>query len=391
MAVEGLGMSSPTQTGSQDRVHKIAYTTQVECGQGHVEISGSHQIRIIPKKEMLETQNELLVGGYNLCVQFANSGLEAASLDITVDLRDWFTEDWCRLPLRLPYWRRRAGSRDWLEADPGQFNTDEGVHLTLTLESEEVCVLATIPHFTYTDCCRELRHLSQNSDGLAHVVEIGRSLESRAILALELGEKRASKRVVIVGSTRPAEPSAWGLLAMARDLIKDPRLAPLLEDVQVCLLPQPNPDGIVHGRCYGNAQGLPLGSEWVLPHGQRSPETAAVWNYLSAHPPTLIGQFEFAPATTRLTDWPRPLAVDMYNQASVEIHRRLAALSGEFGLFAKDRRDPASFQLSHRAAMEFDCAAFAYRFVGPVTSPSRAEHRARQVLRIALEALRVYS
>ncbi|MFO0947818.1 MAG: M14 family zinc carboxypeptidase [Planctomycetota bacterium] len=384
-------MSSPTQTGSKDRVHKVVFTTQIECGQGHAEIADDLKVRIIPKKEMLETQNELLVGGYNLCVQFANLGLHATSLEVTVDLRDWFTEDWCRLPLRLPYWRRRAGSREWLEADPGQCNTDDGVHLTLQLASEETCVLATIPHFTYTDCCRELRHLSQNSAGLAQVVEIGRSVESRAILALEFGERHASKRIVIVGSTRPSEPSAWGILSMARALLTDPTLSSLMEDTHVCLVPQLNPDGIVHGRCFGNVQGAPLGSEWVLPSDQRSPETAATWNYLSERPLTLVGQFEFAPATTRLTDWPRPLAVDMYNPASVVIHRRLAALSGEFGLFSKDRRDPANLQLSHRAALEFDCAAFAYRFVGPTTTPLRAEHRARQVLRIALEALREQS
>jgi hypothetical protein len=363
----------------------VVHTTQIECGHGQIYADDANRIRIVPNKEMLETDQELLVGGYNVCLQLANPNYSTTKVAIEIDFEDWFEEDWCRLPLRLPFWRKRAG--EWQEADPGQRNSRHGVHLSLTLDAQETTVLSSIPHFTYTDCTREMRALTRLMPEAAHVVELGRTGEARAILALEIGAKQAARRIVVLGSTRPSEPAAWGVLAMARALLSDPALRPYLDQFQVCLIPQPNPDGIVHGRCFGNGSGRPMNMDWTQPPGAQLPETTAIWNYLKSAPPALVGQFEFAPVTTRRSDWPRPLSIDIYNPTSVALHDRLAEISGEGGGFAKDRRSPANLQIAYHAARQFGCAAFAYRYVGPTTTPKRAEARAVQVIETVLETL----
>jgi hypothetical protein len=175
---------------------------------------------------------------------------------------------------------------------------------------------------------------------------------------------------------------------MAESLLADPAARALLRTTRVCLAPQPNPDGVVHGRCFGNGAGVPIPHDWTKPLSERTVEGKALWNYLASDPPALVGQFDFAPATTRLSDWPRPLTVDIYNPVSVELHARLGAMSGETGLFPRDRRDPAILQITHHAAKEWGCPVFHYRFVGPITSPERARQRARLVLQTAIDVLR---
>lgn len=374
-----------SRSGQRDD-KEVTFTTQLECGHGSVLASEPGRLVLAPVKESMPSEGELLIGGYNVCIEIANPHSEAITLAVDVDLSGWFEEDWARLPLRLPYWRRQTGLLMWSEADAGQSNSISAVHLHLPLDADESIVLSTIPHYGYSDCCRALRRLSQTAGRAVTTRSIGPSTEGRDILALEVGKEDAP-RVVIFGSPRPGEPSAWGLVAMARELLTTSRWQAALERFRVCLVPQPNPDGIVHGRCYGNSLGQPIPLDWLKDPADHTHESRAMWAYLASGPLALAGQFDFAPATTRLTDWPRPIAVDIYHPRSAEIHARLAALSGEPGLFPRDRRDPAEQQITHHAARQWQCPAFCYRYAGLVTSPCRAEQRAIQVLEVALDSI----
>lgn len=379
-------MASSIEMSTSDAAGGVAFDVGIECGHGDAISLGPNKIRLTPKSESLQTDNELLVGGYNLCLRIDNPQPEPCTIDVEVDLASWFDQDWCRLPFRLPFWRRAPSSLEWQEADPGQLNTAQGVHLSLALSGEESAILSTIPHYPYSDCRRELEGFALHESGLARTVEIGRTSQGRAILATEIGP-RDGRRIVVTGSQRPAEPSAWGVLAMARAILFDPSFATWRDRYRICLVPQPNPDGIVQGRCFGNAEGQPIPLDWTRPEEERTPEGRALWAYIASAPLTMFGQFDFAPATTRASDWPRPLAVDIYDPTSVALHVRLAEMSGETGLFPKDRRDPAHLQLAHHVARQWRVPVFSYRYCGPTTTPSRAEHRARHVLEAALEAL----
>ena len=77
----------------------VAFTTQIECGQGAVEVVDADRLRIVPTSESRQTESELLVSGYNLCVQLTNRDRFDRVINIDVDLSNWFAEDWCRLPL----------------------------------------------------------------------------------------------------------------------------------------------------------------------------------------------------------------------------------------------------------------------------------------------------
>lgn len=374
----------------------ILATTQVECGHGKILQVQDNHVHLTPVRETLQTDTELLTGGYNVCVLLTNTGPTEAVVSIDIHLADWFTEPWCRLPLRLPYWSRAGSDLKWSEADPAQRHDEQTVFLTIPIGVSKTVVVSSIPHYPYSDCVRAMSVLAEQSRGEARLVELGKTPQGRSIHSLEIG--RGSERVVVFGAFRPAEPSAWGVLGMAKGILHDDRssrsgrsggsrgagLRELAKSFTICLVPQPNPDGIVAGRCLGNSLGQSLYYDWNRPVNERSREGQLLWDYLSAGPLAMAGQFDFAPVTTRLSDWPRPLSVDIYNPVSVELHHRLAERSGELGSIAKDRREPAQQQIVHHAAAEWDCAAFAYRFVGSTTTPERAEHRARQVLETAL-------
>lgn len=381
----GFGMSSSVVAKSESPGREpVSVSTNIECGNGDARLEPDGIVHLTPIRGAADEPADLSGAGYNLCVQFSNPTTESLRVPIVVEMGDWFEEEWCRLPLRLPYWKRTpAEARAWTEADPGQFNTRDQVHLTLELPPRQSALVSTIPHCGFSECTRVLTKWANEMPRQCRLTEVGKSVGGRAILALAIGNP-TGRAIAIVGSSRACEPSAWGILAMIPRLLESSPWSDSLESYQIHLVPQPNPDAIAEGTCPGR----PFGKDWSRVLDEPRGEAAMLWRYLEAQRPVLVGQFEFAPATTRLSDWPRPLAVDMYNRISVAIHDRLAELSGSGGQYAKDRRDPPRQQLAHHAARNWNCAAFAYRYVGPTATPARAEHRARRVLDIVLQTLR---
>ena len=80
------------------------------------------------------------------------------------------------------------------------------------------------------------------------------------------------------------EPVSWGILHVAHWLtIPTMRARRLLDQVQFCLLPMTNPDGVFEGRSVTNSVGeVPKFGINDLVEGRRPAprETEAVWNYL---------------------------------------------------------------------------------------------------------------
>ena len=125
---------------------------------------------------------------------------------------------------------------------------------------------------------------------LATVTVVGTTVQQRPIEALRLatgGASRAASRatVLLVGTQHGAAEPAGGeaMLLLARELVAG-ALRPLLEDLDIVLLPNVNADGRDLGR-RGNAAEVNLNTDFVL---ASQPETQAVIAALDRFAPQVV-------------------------------------------------------------------------------------------------------
>jgi len=122
----------------------------------------------------------------------------------------------------------------------------------------------------------------------ARVERLGESHQRRALEALvfqELGPAPDQLRVLIVGSQHGAAEPAGGeaLLHLARELAFG-ELRPLLDALDIVLIPNANPDGRDLGR-RANANGVNLNTDFVR---AREPETRALLQALERYEPDAV-------------------------------------------------------------------------------------------------------
>ena len=94
---------------------------------------------------------------------------------------------------------------------------------------------------------------------------LGRSVEDRPIHKLEAAAAGPTARwVVIVGRQHPPEvPGALALMAFVQTLLDDTALARAFRArVNILVVPNLNPDGVVHGHWRHNARGTDLNRDW---------------------------------------------------------------------------------------------------------------------------------
>ena len=141
---------------------------------------------------------------------------------------------------------------------------------------------------------RELVHLAQASPTRAQLLIPGVSQTGQPIEALLLSRQadlapaalRTAGRptVLLVGQQHGDEPAgAEALLVVARQLVQGP-LAPLLERVNVIVLPRANPDGAQAGR-RSTASGIDANRDHLL---LRTPEAAAIAGLMRDYQPAVV-------------------------------------------------------------------------------------------------------
>ena len=122
---------------------------------------------------------------------------------------------------------------------------------------------------------------------------IGHSTFGRPVHALRLGPSDGRPRVVVMGTLQAGEPTAWAVLAAADWLLDTDEGRRHLETFRIDLVPVPNPDGNVLGRCNVNGEGVL--SVMRFPDaaaGRPCPvETQLVWDFMAHDPP--LGYIEF--------------------------------------------------------------------------------------------------
>ena len=132
--------------------------------------------------------------------------------------------------------------------------------------------------------------LAGRHPALARTESIGDSVQGRPIEVIRLTAPRAEDaaprlRVMVIGTQHGAAEPAGGeaLLALARELLSGD-LRPLLEDLDVILLPNANPDGRDLKR-RSNANGININTDFVL---LSQPETRLLKQAVSYYAPDAV-------------------------------------------------------------------------------------------------------
>lgn len=182
-----------------------------------------------------------------------------------------------------PWWvRREDGGWAWLPPEDTGFEAHEYLDVSVELGPGESVRIASAPYEEPDTVCEKARRLAERYDIWTYR-EIGTSAQGRPIPVLET-ESRDLK-LLVDATMQSCEPVSWGILHVAHWLtIPTARARRLLDQVQFCLAPMTNPDGVYVGHSVTNAMGeVPkFGINHLVEGRGAARETEAHWNYLLA-------------------------------------------------------------------------------------------------------------
>jgi murein tripeptide amidase MpaA len=144
--------------------------------------------------------------------------------------------------------------------------------------------------FAYFEPYREARHLAllERARGIAgmHVLASGKSLEGRDLPLFRMGNGDASKRKVwLIAQQHPGEHMAeWFMEGIITALEQaQPWTQALLQQVELYLIPNMNPDGAFHGHLRTNAAGKDLNRAWQDATPEETPEVHFALGQMQRH------------------------------------------------------------------------------------------------------------
>ncbi len=231
-------------------------------------------------------------------------------------------------------WRENTG---WMGIPPENtdFHPAEYVDISIRMNPGEIIRIASAPYEEPDIVCEKARQLAEQCDVWAYR-EIGRSARGRPLCVLETEPRDLT--LLIDATMQSCEPVSWGILHVAHGLtIPTARVQRLLDQVQFCLMPLMNPDGVYEGRSVTNALGeVPKFGINHLIEGKRAPkETEALWRYLLEKKPD--ASIEVHAHFTR-PDFAR--SIGMHDKASMPHHLLKKAEILERAIFENYHVDP---------------------------------------------------
>lgn len=181
-----------------------------------------------------------------------------------------------------PWWIRRGGGWMWVpKADTDHRESDRYVDVSVKLAPGESVRVASAPYEEPEAVCAKARQLAERFGHIWSYREIGPTAGGRPIPVLETAPRPL--KLMVDATMQSCEPVSWGILHVAHWLtIPTWRASSLLAQVQFCLLPMTNPDGVYEGRSVTNSLAeVPKFGINRLVEGRGAPrETEAVWRYL---------------------------------------------------------------------------------------------------------------
>ncbi|MBK8960793.1 MAG: hypothetical protein IPM80_20840 [Proteobacteria bacterium] len=198
---------------------------------------------------------------------------------------------------------------------------------------------------------------------LARKVALGMSVEQRPVSALLLSTAKAGHahpRVLLVGSQHGAAEPAGGeaMLSLARQLLGGD-LRPLLDDLDVVLIPDANPDGRDSGH-RSNAARVNLNTDFI---GLTQPESQALVAALARFAPVAVLDVHESAVLKRKTLAREGYLTDFDAQFEAANHPAMPAVLREFG---QQRLLPALIRDARAEGLP------AQRYIGEITSIHQA-------------------
>lgn len=176
-------------------------------------------------------------------------------------------------------WRQDTGWA-WLQREDADYHEHEHMDATVEVRPGEAVRVASAPYEKPDTVLEKARQLAERSD-IWTCRQIGTSAQGRPLPVLESPPRKL--KLLVDATMQSCEPVSWGIMHVAHWLtIPTARARRLLENVQFCLMPMLNPDGVFAGRSVTNAVGeVPKFGINNLVEGKGAPrETEALWNYL---------------------------------------------------------------------------------------------------------------
>jgi murein tripeptide amidase MpaA len=118
---------------------------------------------------------------------------------------------------------------------------------------------------------------------VARVHDLGSTIEGRDMNVVVVGNPSVKKKVWVIARQHPGESMAeWFVEGMLDALLDqaNPVARRLLQQAEIYIVPNMNPDGSIRGNLRTNAAGANLNREWMTPSLENSPEVFLVKNKL---------------------------------------------------------------------------------------------------------------
>ncbi len=176
-------------------------------------------------------------------------------------------------------WRQDTGWA-WLPPEDEDYHEHEYMDAHVDIVPGEAVRVASAPYETPDTVLEKARRLAERSD-IWTFREIGTSAQGRPLPVLESPPREL--KLLVDATMQSCEPVSWGIMHVAHWLtIPTARAQRLLDQVQFCLMPMLNPDGVYVGHSVTNAVGeVPkFGINNLVEGKGAARETEALWNYL---------------------------------------------------------------------------------------------------------------
>ncbi|MDH5367757.1 MAG: M14 family metallopeptidase [Cyclobacteriaceae bacterium] len=169
---------------------------------------------------------------------------------------------------------------DWNELDNKNFTyigDSSKVLLKLKVSSDTLLVAAQeiISSQHVSDWCEKLE-----SNSKVHLQTIGKSIQGRSLLFMDLyeGDRRDKKVIVLLSRQHPPEVTGYmALQSFVQEILDNPLSDDFLKTYRIMIYPLLNPDGVDMGHWRHNYGGIDLNRDWAYYH---QPETRQIADHI---------------------------------------------------------------------------------------------------------------
>lgn len=270
----------------------------------------------------------------------------------------------------------------------------DSLRLRVPMEAGEAVRVSRMRPYPYSAVVARVQELATSP--VARGIALGRSVEGREIVALDVGG--GADRVLALAGQHPAEfGGSRAVMGIAEWLLsRHPEAEATRDRCRVTLVPVLNPDGNVAGRCGQNARGEDLYrafAEAAAGARPEAPEAACLWEWVQAHRPALTLNFHAYTQPSPAGDFPWEGLYTAPDEAFTgeEARERQRRLDDRMACDTDGLSQHGGFAEHAPGSLEYQLAALGvptvFYEVQDAVGPFRQRRTGAHVLRVALRGL----